>query len=117
VDGTWMDWTDWSTCSASCGAGIKHRKRTCDGQSGNGRKCPGNDLHNDFCVEAECPAECVPDVDGTWMDWTGWSTCSASCGAGIKHRKRTCDGQSGNGRKCPGNDLHNDFCVEAECPA
>ncbi|ELT87975.1 hypothetical protein CAPTEDRAFT_201267 [Capitella teleta] len=67
----------------------------------------------EYATERE---ECVPDVDGTWMDWTDWSTCSASCGAGIKHRKRTCDGQSGNGRKCPGNDLHNDFCVEAECP-
>ncbi|ELU01793.1 hypothetical protein CAPTEDRAFT_216679 [Capitella teleta] len=59
--------------------------------------------------------ECIPDVDGIWTGWTYWSACSSSCDAGTKSRKRTCLGRSGSGRKCPGKNNQNDFCVVAEC--
>ena len=46
-------WSEWSTCSVTCGAGEKTRTRTCD------QNCAGipNDdlLQTQTCNDTECP--------------------------------------------------------------
>ncbi|XP_060604290.1 coadhesin-like isoform X2 [Ruditapes philippinarum] len=35
--------------------------------------------------------ECIPSkISYMWTTWTEWSTCSVSCGGGVKSRSRTC---------------------------
>ena len=46
-------WTEWSTCSVTCGAGEKTRTRTCD-QNCSG--IPNDDLlQTQTCNDTECP--------------------------------------------------------------
>ncbi|ELT88619.1 hypothetical protein CAPTEDRAFT_51095, partial [Capitella teleta] len=53
-DGFWSIWSQWSTCSASCGQGTRVRQRTCTGQLGNGRPCFGDAVQPNFCDQAKC---------------------------------------------------------------
>ncbi|ELU05329.1 hypothetical protein CAPTEDRAFT_49288, partial [Capitella teleta] len=54
-DGVWINWTQWSTCSASCGGGTTFRQRACAGQSGHGLPCEGQATQHDFCEREQCP--------------------------------------------------------------
>ena len=63
-----------------------------------------------------------PPVDGSFSDWTSWSTCSKTCGRGIKKRMRFCTNPSpqNGGKNCSARDLgpSEDFthCFERSCP-
>ena len=71
-------WTDISTCSASCGEGVKDQKRKCQGSPDD---CIG-DVHRKVSCELQpCP---------TWETWSNWSQCSKSCGRSSQSRKRIC---------------------------
>jgi len=43
-------------------------------------------------------------VDGEWGDWSSFSSCSKSCGSGLKYRTRQCDNPapSDGGENCSG---------------
>ena len=56
VDGSWSIWGIWSSCSRTCGAGVKRRDRDCDDpqpQNG-GDDCSGSDEQTQFCEESQC---------------------------------------------------------------
>ena len=59
-------------------------------------------------------------VDGGWGPWSGWSSCSLSCGnGGNKNRFRTCDNPRpmGLGRVCAGSSHQTKSCIINErCP-
>ncbi|XP_053571495.1 SCO-spondin-like [Bombina bombina] len=77
-------WSDWSSCSVSCGGGHRHRNRTCYERGPDGEACGTETLEEEEeCNSAPCPADCA------LSDWTDWSECSVSCGGGVSERNRT----------------------------
>ncbi|XP_067943256.1 uncharacterized protein [Watersipora subatra] len=46
--GTWSEWTDWTSCSVSCGIGVEIKYRRCRGQ------CYGNFQQRRPCVKDSC---------------------------------------------------------------
>ena len=63
VDGGWSDWTEWTSCSKSCGTGLRERSRSCTrpAPSFGGKSCPGEARETHECNTHSCP--------GTKMDF------------------------------------------------
>ncbi|XP_037688836.1 A disintegrin and metalloproteinase with thrombospondin motifs 17 isoform X2 [Choloepus didactylus] len=85
--------SEWSQCSANCGAGTQRRTVTCTNPQGN---C---DASRRPKAEAACE-----DYSGCYEWKTGdWSKCSATCGKGLQSRVVQCmhkvTGRHGN--ECP----------------
>ncbi|CAH3124523.1 unnamed protein product [Pocillopora meandrina] len=101
VNGSWTEWSDWGSCSLTCGdGGIKKRIRTCTNPppANGGLECEGAGEETEACKAGECP------VDGKWGEWSDWGVCSRSCGTGIQSRFRDCDNPppAHGGKQCPG---------------
>uniref|UniRef100_H2ZLH6 Spondin-like TSP1 domain-containing protein n=1 Tax=Ciona savignyi TaxID=51511 RepID=H2ZLH6_CIOSA len=75
-------WSNWGTCSESCGEGEHSRTRSVTVNPANcGSACPV--LQNTRgCSSSLCPIDCQV---GSWSSWGG---CSASCGSGTYTRTR-----------------------------
>ncbi|XP_076821195.1 uncharacterized protein LOC143467999 [Clavelina lepadiformis] len=74
---TWLDWDDWSECSASCGGGVEKRTRLCDGVG-----CEGDKEQARSCNSEPCP------VLGAWRIL---APCSSTCGTGVQLKARDCN--------------------------
>eukprot|EP00747_Dinoflagellata_sp_TGD_P219496 gnl/TRDRNA2_/TRDRNA2_91604_c0_seq6.p1 gnl/TRDRNA2_/TRDRNA2_91604_c0~~gnl/TRDRNA2_/TRDRNA2_91604_c0_seq6.p1 ORF type:complete len:445 (-),score=72.64 gnl/TRDRNA2_/TRDRNA2_91604_c0_seq6:313-1482(-) len=75
-------WRPGSTCSAECEGGNMTLVRQVVVQAGDaGAKCPALEATVD-CNKAPCAVDC--EVSG----WSGWSSCSMSCGGGQRVRSR-----------------------------
>merc|ERR1719451_286190 len=109
VDGTWSGWT-YGTCSTSCGAGTKSGTRTCQGQAHGGADCAGSATGSFACDHGPCPVHCATSA------FSGWSTCTKSCGTGTQSRTRTCDGQNYGGKGCVGSTTDTRDCNTHACP-
>uniref|UniRef100_A0A1I7X4G4 Peptidase M12B domain-containing protein n=1 Tax=Heterorhabditis bacteriophora TaxID=37862 RepID=A0A1I7X4G4_HETBA len=94
--GDWAMWSAWSQCSVSCGAGVKRRTRYC--RTGN---CPGNYKESVICNDRECE-----NRNAAWGGWGYWSTCSETCGEGVRKRVRKCYGSG----QCGGNEYEKQPC-------
>ena len=58
---TWSDWTNWSSCSVSCGGGIQNRARQCTcSDMSHDHFCPGNANETKTCNTAQCFGGIVP---------------------------------------------------------
>ena len=59
MDGNWGQWMSWSTCSKTCGGGMRTRKRKCDdpGPSSGGQQCTGKEEEEEDCKTNPCPSE------------------------------------------------------------
>ena len=62
VHGQWSNWTEWTTCSVTCGGGNQTRFRLCDNPAPqyNGSLCDGNkleDFEEQDCNTNFCPSE------------------------------------------------------------
>ncbi|KAA0186981.1 Hemicentin 1, partial [Fasciolopsis buskii] len=116
VNGAWGAWTPWSSCTATCGAGLSQRQRRCDNPppSNGGKTCEGEAVEDVMCQGLPpCP------VAGGWSPWSAWSECSASCGTGgTQSRHRLCDNPSpaNGGRSCVGKELMVRACNRGSCP-
>ncbi|EFO82211.1 CRE-ADT-2 protein [Caenorhabditis remanei] len=97
----WGTWSGWSQCSVSCGAGVKRRTRTC--RTGN---CPGNYKESAICNDRDCE-----NRNAAWGGWGYWSSCSETCGDGVRKRVRKCYG-SGN---CDGQQYEKQYCNLRTC--
>ncbi|XP_053386636.1 SCO-spondin-like [Mercenaria mercenaria] len=99
IDGSWGVWSNWTSCSTSCGSGRQTRARLCDSPSPQygGYNCSGNNTQTQLCHNPECP------VDGGWSDYLNIS-CSVTCGHGQLVSIRTCTNPSPQfgGRVCQG---------------
>lgn len=105
------EWTEWTTCSKTCGTGTKTRERTVTQFSDfGGYQCP--DLsESESCKTDACPRDC--DVS----NWGGWTTCSHECGGGYQSRTRdaTNGGAADGGKECP-TTSEDRKCNPGNCP-
>ena len=68
VHGNWTTWSDWGTCSVTCGSGIRVRKRECtnpEPQHG-GDECPGVDVEFEDCEAGKLCAGIAPLSRDIW---------------------------------------------------
>ena len=58
-------------------------------------------------------------VHGGWVNWSGWSECSVTCGDGNRGRSRTCTNPvpSSDGRQCIGAPKVSKSCNIKPCPS
>uniref|UniRef100_UPI004038E811 SCO-spondin-like n=1 Tax=Callospermophilus lateralis TaxID=76772 RepID=UPI004038E811 len=122
----WSPWTPWSVCSASCGPARRHRHRFCDRPSSVAPStlalgpspatptplCPGPEAEEEPCLLPGC------DRAGGWGPWGPWSSCSRSCGGGLRSRTRACDQPppQGLGDFCEGPQAQGEACQAQPCP-
>lgn len=55
VDGFWLNWSNWSDCSKSCGRGFMYRTRVCEDPKYGGSKCVGVSNETMPCNPSSCP--------------------------------------------------------------
>ncbi|CAJ1396777.1 unnamed protein product, partial [Effrenium voratum] len=114
VDCVIADWSRWEPCSATCGNGTKTRRRVAEIQAtAGGSECSGPFTEETECSEGGCPVHCV------WDDWSGWSSCSVSCGgtatfsSSLRRRLVT---EANGGVPCLGDEAQRRPCGEENCP-
>lgn len=99
----WSNWALFSTCSQSCGGGIRTRERFClNGAIGEPGCDVGASTETNLCQTQACPY---------WSEWSSLSACSVTCGPGYAKRTRTCVGGSAGVAGCEG-----DREETVECP-
>eukprot|EP00929_Paragymnodinium_shiwhaense_P090933 TRINITY_DN51007_c0_g1_i1.p1 TRINITY_DN51007_c0_g1~~TRINITY_DN51007_c0_g1_i1.p1 ORF type:complete len:1844 (+),score=265.33 TRINITY_DN51007_c0_g1_i1:145-5676(+) len=78
-------WTDWGSCSVTCGGGLKWRYRnTLVAPAYGGRPCTNPRTSSHACNENPCPEHCV------WTGWTQWApNCSVSESLSLQRRFRS----------------------------
>ena len=91
-------WIDKTSCSVSCGKGIKEQVRECKGDTGD---CDGGLKQITTCQIKPCPI---------WTRWSGWSRCSKTCGNGSKSRTRSCARNT-----CSKTETDTEFCNMRGC--
>lgn len=77
--GTWLEWSDYGACSASCNGGFKQRTRQWS--------C----LSAGKAAQTET-ASCNDILCNYFGAWSNWAACSVSCGIGTMSRSRYCHG-------------------------
>ncbi|XP_069462300.1 adhesion G protein-coupled receptor B3 isoform X4 [Ambystoma mexicanum] len=103
------EWSQWSSCSVTCGQGSQVRTRACVPPYGT--HCSGPLRESRVCNNtALCP------VHGVWEEWSPWSLCSFTCGRGQRTRTRSCVAPQYGGRSCDGPETHHKPCNIALCP-
>merc|ERR1719316_1342800 len=77
--------SDWvpGECTVTCGGGMQMLNRTISILPAyGGAECPPLTMDR-VCNDVPCPIDCEVEM------WSGWSTCSADCGGGVKQRVRS----------------------------
>ena len=78
------NWSEWTTCSRTCGSGERTRTRKCNDQTSSRDKnnpCKENLFEREICNSQKCPV---------YTEWSSWSSCSLTCGGGSQERTRIC---------------------------
>ncbi|XP_056001828.1 coadhesin-like [Ostrea edulis] len=114
IDGRFSSWGSWGSCTVTCGGGTQERQRTCTNpapQHGGGL-CSGPTTSNQNCNTQVCI------IDGAWSSWSGYGSCSVSCGGGKQSRSRFCTNPKpvNGGKNCPGSASELTDCNSHDCP-
>jgi hypothetical protein len=108
VDCRQDDWSEWSTCSTTCGQGHKSRTRMVTLPPANGGQLCDNPMKETrMCSIATCPTN--PDNSCEWDEWLQWSNCDALTGQTSRTRTiavqkaldgKDCLGPASETKKC-----------------
>ncbi|XP_060592592.1 uncharacterized protein LOC132747282 [Ruditapes philippinarum] len=113
VDGNWSPWSKWSSCDVTCGLGSLFRHRSCTNPApqNGGIDCPGKETERNTCQLKLCP------VHGGWSSWGNWGKCSATCGVGMRTRRRSCTNPRPQrfGDHCFGDNIDDELCNSESC--
>ena len=112
MDCEWGSYSEWSSCTVSCGGGEKSRTRPVATAASNGGKdCEGEATESEACNTEGCPVNCQ------WGSYGDWSSCSVSCGGGEKSRTRpVATAASNGGQDCEGDATESKACNTGGCP-
>ncbi|CAB4055395.1 Mucin-like protein,Hemicentin-1,Adhesion G protein-coupled receptor B3 [Lepeophtheirus salmonis] len=113
LDGHWSSWAQWSTCSTTCGAGNRQRRRDCNNPA---PKFGGRRCAGADFENGPCSANQNCPIDGKWNAWNQWTTCSATCNGGTQTRGRTCIEPQFGGKSCSGSSNDDRACGAIKCP-
>merc|ERR1712038_539558 len=134
VDCDWTSWSDWSSCSKTCGAGVREKSRQVKTTAQNGGSpinlrfgspCTGSSLKRENCNDHNCPdttttttsTTTVPKINCQWSSWSETGPCSKSCGGGVQYFERTINVESQNGgQSCTGSRTKREYCNTQNCP-
>jgi hypothetical protein len=110
VDCIVSEWSGFSTCTLSCGGGTQTATRTViTTNNDKGVDCPLLSQTQECGITA-CPVDCKLSA------WTGWSSCSETCGAGTQWRMRKIDiAASSGGQQCSDR-FELQACDDGVCP-
>ncbi len=87
TNGSMSSWSDWSSCSASCGGGTKNRTRTYTPAQNGGTEL--SEAERIKLIETQnCNTHSCPE-NGYLTAWGEWSDCNKTCGTGTKTRTRS----------------------------
>jgi len=111
IDCVLSDWFDAGECTSSCGAGSVYGKRNIDNPAAhNGKVCDAPLMRFSACNTQPCPVDCV------YGSWSGWGTCSESCGDGKRERSREVEVEKNHGGlECLGEDVEEADCEIVPC--
>ena len=90
VHGNYSSWSEFSSCSVTCGSGTKTRTRKCNNPFPDygGRNCSSSGPSSET---VECNGTVHCPIPGSYTPWSKFSKCSASCGGlGTRYRTRNC---------------------------
>lgn len=88
IHGNYSEWSDFSSCTLTCGGGKQYRTRTCNNPSPQygGINCSGLGPKRE---EVDCNTNPCP-IHGGYSKWSDFSACSVSCNSGSETRTRMC---------------------------
>ena len=82
------DWSEWSSCSDTCGGGFRKKTRRCVEALDNGRRSRSLFDDNPCKGPLEVIEECNQQTCPEWTDWSDWTECSKTCGGGQRRKFR-----------------------------
>ncbi|KAK4327802.1 hypothetical protein Pmani_001728, partial [Petrolisthes manimaculis] len=76
---------------------------------------------NSWCLRGKCVPKdknVTKKIHGNWGEWLAWSTCSRTCGVGVRSSTRHCNSPppSHGGQYCTGERVRYESCIMKQCP-
>lgn len=97
----WGPWSEWNTCSVTCGIGFQFKERICEGRG----ECVGQTSQKRHCEMPPCNS-----IFG-WEEWTNWSDCDENS---KQYRTRRCRNITTDSTTCQGSSKETRMCSEEE---
>ncbi|KAG0418375.1 hypothetical protein HPB47_004897 [Ixodes persulcatus] len=112
IDCVLTPWSQWGSCSKTCGNGRRERRRMIKLNPQNGGKpCPKKLVQRRRCKEnPPCPVDCM------LTPWSEWRPCSKTCGVGaVQERHRTIKRHPKNGGSTCDATFERRYCTLPPC--